>query len=534
MTVLKQYDSGSSQWVPIVSGTTGATGPTGPIGATGPTGPIGATGPTGTVSLESPTFTGTPTLPTGTIATTQTAGNSTTAVATTAFVTAADNLKAPLASPTFTGTPTAPTAAAATNTTQLATTEFVRTEVANLVASAPAALDTLDELAAALGDDVNFATTTATAIGLKAPLISPSFTTPALGVATATSVNGTTIPTSKTLVVTTDKLSALAATTSAELAGVISDETGSGALVFGTSPTLTTPVLGVATGTSFNSITGLSSTTPVVNGTAAVGVGTTTARGDHVHPTDTSRAPLASPALTGTPTAPKISLGGGGKYIAGMQDGSIELGNTTLDMHYVSGEWASVMRAGILQNCSDKFEHVVHDSGTRLASTMYYDGPNNTISIGRDVGWGTSILANPGVPAMRAYCGYQDGHAAIGGGVFTATSIPLNNRSCMPTSGTGAYQSFFAPVAGYYHASFHWVIIGHTAGNYYGGYFQVDGVTPDGSYVHYFKPATTGNDDGASLSATFYLSAGQSLRVGISNQNSVRFQQARFSVHMIG
>lgn len=173
MTVLKQYDSGSSQWVPIVSGTTGATGPTGPIGATGPT---------GTVSLESPTFTGTPTLPTGTIATTQSPGNSTTAVATTAFVTAADNLKADLASPTFTGTPTLPTGTIATtqtagnNTTAVATTAFVRTEVTNLIASAPAALDTLDELAAALGDDANFATTTATAIGLKAPLASPALT----------------------------------------------------------------------------------------------------------------------------------------------------------------------------------------------------------------------------------------------------------------------------------------------------------------------------------------------------------------------
>lgn len=52
-----------------------------------------------------------------------------------------------------------------------------------------------------------------------------------------------------------------------------------------TNKTLTAPVLGVATGTSFNSITGLSSTTPAANGTAAVGTGTTTARADHVHPT---------------------------------------------------------------------------------------------------------------------------------------------------------------------------------------------------------------------------------------------------------
>jgi hypothetical protein len=52
-------------------------------------------------------------------------------------------------------------------------------------------------------------------------------------------INSTTIPSSKTLVVTTDKLSVHAATTSAELAGVISDETGSGSLVFATGPTLT-------------------------------------------------------------------------------------------------------------------------------------------------------------------------------------------------------------------------------------------------------------------------------------------------------
>lgn len=78
---------------------------------------------------------------------------------------------------------------------------------------------------------------------------SPTLVTPNIGVATATSVNGTTIPSSKTLVVTTDKLSALAATTSSELAGVISDETGSGALVFGTSPTLSSPVI---TGGSIN------------------------------------------------------------------------------------------------------------------------------------------------------------------------------------------------------------------------------------------------------------------------------------------
>ena len=72
---------------------------------------------------------------------------------------AAIALKADIASPTFTGTPAAPTAAAGTNTTQLATTAFVSAAVAATIDGAPGALDTLNELAAALGDDANFATT---------------------------------------------------------------------------------------------------------------------------------------------------------------------------------------------------------------------------------------------------------------------------------------------------------------------------------------------------------------------------------------
>ena len=67
--------------------------------------------------------------------------------------------KAALAGPTFTGTPAAPTAGAGTNTTQLATTAFVQAAVAATIDSAPGALDTLNELAAALGDDANFSTT---------------------------------------------------------------------------------------------------------------------------------------------------------------------------------------------------------------------------------------------------------------------------------------------------------------------------------------------------------------------------------------
>ena len=235
-----------------------------------------------------------------------------------------------------------------------ATKAYTDLQITNLIAAAPGALDTLDELAAALGDDASFATTVTNSLAAKLPLaggtmsgaiamgtskitglgtptvstdaatkayadtmlplaggtmsgviamgtnkitgvgdptnaqdavtkyyldnvvLAPSnLTGPITSVANATSIasqtgtgtkfvmdtsptivtptfsgatvagtiNGTTIPSTKTLVVTTDNLSVHAATTSAELAGIISDETGSGALVFGTSPTIATPVI---------------------------------------------------------------------------------------------------------------------------------------------------------------------------------------------------------------------------------------------------------------------------------------------------
>lgn len=120
---------------------------------------------------NSPTFTGIPKAPT------PASGNNTTQIATTAFVQAiatalntALALKAPLASPGLTGTPTAPTAAQSANNTQIATTAFVKSAIAALVASSPAALDTLNELAAALGNDPNFATTMTNALAGKQPL----------------------------------------------------------------------------------------------------------------------------------------------------------------------------------------------------------------------------------------------------------------------------------------------------------------------------------------------------------------------------
>ncbi|EES2242096.1 phage tail protein, partial [Escherichia coli] len=148
---------------------------------------------------HNPTLTGEPKAPT------PPAGNNTTRIATTAFIQAAITalingapatldtlkeiaaainndpkfsttinnalaLKAPLSSPALTGTPTAPTAAQSANNTQIATTAFVKSAIAAMVGSAPAALDTLNELAAALGNAPNFSTTVLNALAGKQPL----------------------------------------------------------------------------------------------------------------------------------------------------------------------------------------------------------------------------------------------------------------------------------------------------------------------------------------------------------------------------
>ncbi len=79
------------------------------------------------------------------------------------------NKKAPLNSPALTGTPTTPTARQGTNNTQIASTAFVMAAIADLVDSSPDALNTLNELAAALGNDPNFATTMTNALAGKQP-----------------------------------------------------------------------------------------------------------------------------------------------------------------------------------------------------------------------------------------------------------------------------------------------------------------------------------------------------------------------------
>jgi hypothetical protein len=93
---------------------------------------------------------------------------------------------APKASPALTGTPTAPTAAANTNTTQIATTAYVQGEITDLIGGAPGALDTLNELAAAINDDSSYASTITTALAGKVAKSGDTMT----GTLTYTTLNG--------------------------------------------------------------------------------------------------------------------------------------------------------------------------------------------------------------------------------------------------------------------------------------------------------------------------------------------------------
>ena len=170
-------------------------------------------------------------------------------------------LKAPLESPVFTGTPNAPTASAGTNTKQVATTEFVRAAISALVGSSPASLDTLKELADAIGGDANFSTTITNALATKAALASPALT----GVPTAPTAA---LGTATTQLATTEFVRAAVAA------------------LIGSSPAAldTLKELADAIGGDANF------STTITNALA-------------------TKAALASPALTGVPTAPTAALG---------------------------------------------------------------------------------------------------------------------------------------------------------------------------------------------------------------------------------
>jgi hypothetical protein len=299
----------------------------------------------GAAPLASPTFTGTVTIP---------AGASISGFATTASLAS----YALLASPALTGVPTAPTALSADSSTTIATTAFVKaqgyitsspvTSVAGRTGAITLAntdISGLGTMATATAADYS---TTTVANGLYYPLAgNPSgFLTSApvssvagrtgaivlantdisgLGtMSTATAADYSTTTAANALYyplsgnpsgfLTSAPVSSVAGRTGA-ITLAVADVSGAAPLA---SPSLTGTPLSTTAAVDTNTtqiattayvVAQAASATPLVNGTAAVGTSLRYARADHVHGTDTTRAPLASPTFTGTPAAPTATAG---------------------------------------------------------------------------------------------------------------------------------------------------------------------------------------------------------------------------------
>jgi len=225
---------------------------------------------------------------------------------------------APLASPALTGVPTAPTAAANTNTTQIATTAYVQTEITDLIAAAPGALDTLNELATALGNDAAFSTTVTNSLATKLALAGGTMSGPiAMG---TNKITGLGDPTNAQDAVTKNYIdnAVLAPSnltgpiTSVGAATSVAAQTGTGStFVMQASPTLTTPNIGAATATSINGTTIPSSKTLVATDSTAFVVPSQTGNSGKYLTTDGTTSSWGTVAGYSAPTIGSTSIASG-------------------------------------------------------------------------------------------------------------------------------------------------------------------------------------------------------------------------------
>lgn len=223
----------------------------------------------------------------------------------------ATNLKAPISSPALTGKPTAPTAAQTVSDTQIATTAYVKAAVAALINSSPDVLDTLGELAAALGNDANFATTMTNQLALKAPLASPGLT----GLPTApTAAAGTSTKQLSTTEFVQSAIAVLNAAVTSALA--LKAPLASPALTGApTAPTAAQTVNNTQIATTAfvkAAVTALVNSSPAALDTLkelADALGNDANFATTMTNQLALKASLASPALTGAPTAPTAAAG---------------------------------------------------------------------------------------------------------------------------------------------------------------------------------------------------------------------------------
>jgi hypothetical protein len=281
------------------------------------------------------------------------------------------NTKAPIASPTFTGTVTLPTGLLTsipikfvagplkTETVSgaveydgtkfyithnssptpvrrtIATETFVTDAIRDLIDGAPLALDTLNELAAAINDDANYATTITTALSLKAPLASPNF-------------SGTVVLPSTTSIgnVDSNEISCLNGVTSSIQNQLDTKAPSNGASFFGTITLPTTTSIGNVDSDEISYLNGVTSSIQAqldLKGTA-----------DSVN----GKAPINNPTFTGTVTLPTGT-------------------SAAAPLKFVSGALSTNPIAGAVEYDGSKF-FITNNSGTTRNTIAVLESPTFT------------------------------------------------------------------------------------------------------------------------------------------------------------
>jgi hypothetical protein len=240
-------------------------------------------------------------------------------------------------------------------------------------------------------------------------------------------------------------LSQFAATTSAQLSGVLSDETGFGAAVFASSPTLAgtplAPTAAANTNTTQIATTAFvlgqaSSTGPVMDGTQTIGISTRFSREDHVHPSDTSRAPAAGSASiitlgtisTGTWNGTTIAVANGGTGAITPLAARTNLGlgtSATVNTGNSSGLIPTLGATGI---------------GANLMCTG--DGTGVSIICNTSIPTGNALTTNPlsqfAATTSAQLAGVLNDETGSGAAVFgTAPTFTTNITSPLVIGGTG-------------------------------------------------------------------------------------------------
>ncbi len=366
----------------------------------------------------------------------------------TAWLKAQVEARAPLASPILTGAPSAPTAPPGSNTSQLANTAFVQAALSALVASSPAALDTLNELAIALGNDPNFATTITNALAGKQALDEDLTAIAALasnGLIERTGAGAVgTVTVSAAAKTLLDDASTAAMLVTLGAAALASPSfTGTPSVPTAAPGTNTTQVANTAFVQA--AISALISSSPAALDTLnelALALGNDANFATTMTNALALKATLASPALTGVPTAPTPAVGDSSQKIATT---AFVQGTQTSVQGLAKNVFATANGLNALVAITAD-EVVVKDSnGNALLLSSLALSINTAVNgaNGLDMGsiaasqWYSdwAIFGPSGKAAIAALCPVVTGTTTAGSAVVSALASTVSMRVGMPFAG---------------------------------------------------------------------------------------------------